>query len=184
LETLAIIAYRQPITRTQIEQIRGVDCSGVMVSLQERQLVRACGRASGDRGRPFLYATTEHFLEVFGLDTIDDLPPLEPAADFSPLMVPSPREREPVIEPLAAGEEFVMADDVPETLPSTISAYASATPDATAATLDDGQAEPPDELHPNVIAVPSRRLDPASALLDDILAANDEEDESDDEARR
>lgn len=73
LETLAIIAYRQPITRADIERIRGVDCGGVLGTLMERNLVTVGGRATTP-GRPLLYTTTQDFLRYFGLNQIDDLP--------------------------------------------------------------------------------------------------------------
>ncbi|MDB6026954.1 MAG: hypothetical protein JWM68_3177 [Verrucomicrobiales bacterium] len=73
LETLAIIAYRQPITRAEIEQIRGVAVDGVMQTLLERGLVEQCGRAEVV-GRPSLYSTTPAFLEYFGLRALEDLP--------------------------------------------------------------------------------------------------------------
>lgn len=73
LETLAVIAYRQPITRAVIEGIRGVDSSGVTKSLYEKGLIKIVGRQEVP-GRPFLYSTTEKFLEYFGLKGIDDLP--------------------------------------------------------------------------------------------------------------
>lgn len=72
-EVLAIIAYRQPITRPQIEAIRGVDCSGVVQVLLERQLVQPVGKAEGP-GRPTLYATTKEFLQYFELRDVRDLP--------------------------------------------------------------------------------------------------------------
>jgi segregation and condensation protein B len=73
LETLAIIAYRQPITRAEIEQVRGVAVDGVMQTLMERGLVEQSGRAEVI-GRPALYATTPVFLEYFGLRALEDLP--------------------------------------------------------------------------------------------------------------
>ena len=73
LETLAIIAYRQPITRAEIEQIRGVSVDGVMQTLLERGLVEQSGRAEVI-GRPALYSTTPLFLEYFGLQNLDGLP--------------------------------------------------------------------------------------------------------------
>lgn len=76
LETLAIIAYRQPVTRAEIEQIRGVAVDGVMQTLLERELVVAAGRAEVV-GRPVQYATTPVFLEYFGLGDIDGLPAAE-----------------------------------------------------------------------------------------------------------
>jgi segregation and condensation protein B len=86
LETLAIIAYRQPILRADLESIRGVACGEVLRSLMERRLVRIAGRAE-EVGRPMLYGTTKEFLEVFGLATLDDLPnakDLRPAPEKKP----------------------------------------------------------------------------------------------------
>ncbi len=76
LETLAIIAYRQPITRAQIEAIRGVDSSAALRALLSRDLICEAGRME-TLGRPILYATTPTFLQAFGLTSLSDLPPLE-----------------------------------------------------------------------------------------------------------
>lgn len=76
LETLAIIAYRQPITRPALESIRGVNCDGVIHSLVMRGLVQESGRLD-TVGHPILYATTFDFLQNFGLSSVEDLPPLE-----------------------------------------------------------------------------------------------------------
>lgn len=73
LETLAIVAYRQPIARADIEAVRGVTVDGVLQNLMERGLVRISGRADVP-GRPLLYQTTDSFLEHFGLRTLDELP--------------------------------------------------------------------------------------------------------------
>lgn len=73
LETLAIVAYRQPITRADIEAVRGVNVDGVMQTLLERGVIRIAGRADVP-GRPLLYGTTEFFLEHFGLRSLDELP--------------------------------------------------------------------------------------------------------------
>ncbi|WP_134683245.1 SMC-Scp complex subunit ScpB [Brevibacillus migulae] len=73
LETLAIIAYKQPLTRSDIEEIRGVKCEKALQTLLSKQLIREAGRAEGI-GRPILYATTKDFLEHFGLRSLDDLP--------------------------------------------------------------------------------------------------------------
>lgn len=73
LETLAIIAYNQPIIRSDIEHIRGVDSGGVLRMLMERKLIRVLGRKEIP-GRPLIYATTKHFLEVFELRDLKDLP--------------------------------------------------------------------------------------------------------------
>lgn len=73
LETLAIIAYKQPVTRAELEAIRGVTVEGVLRTLVERELVTIAGRAEG-LGRPLLYGTTAHFLEYFGLSGLEALP--------------------------------------------------------------------------------------------------------------
>ena len=73
LETLAIIAYKQPILRANIEAIRGVACGETIRSLMEKHLVKIAGRAE-EPGRPILYGTTKRFLELFGLNALKDLP--------------------------------------------------------------------------------------------------------------
>lgn len=80
LETLAIVAYRQPITAPEIQELRGVVSTGVLKTLLERRLVRIAGRKQVV-GKPFLYATTKEFLLHFGLQSLDDLPPLEDFED-------------------------------------------------------------------------------------------------------
>lgn len=76
LETLAVIAYRQPVGRAEIEEIRGVSASGVLRSLQERGLIEVTGRSEG-LGRPLLYGTTPLFLELLGLPDLANLPRVE-----------------------------------------------------------------------------------------------------------
>lgn len=73
LEVLAIVAYRQPITRVEIEEIRGVKSDHILQSLAKKELIRVVGRAEG-AGRPILYGTTKAFLDYFGLNHLDDLP--------------------------------------------------------------------------------------------------------------
>ncbi len=73
LETLAVVAYRQPVLRADIEAIRGVACGEILRQLMERELVRVSGR-SDELGRPYLYGTTRGFLQVFGLRSLDELP--------------------------------------------------------------------------------------------------------------
>jgi segregation and condensation protein B len=80
VETLAIIAYRQPITRASLEAIRGVNCGEVLRSLLEKRLVDITGRAE-EPGRPMLYGTTKRFLDEFGLSSLKDLPS---HTDFAP----------------------------------------------------------------------------------------------------
>ena len=90
LETLAILAYKQPITRAEIEDLRGVDVSGVMATLVERGLIKIVGRKEVP-GRPFLYGTTEKFLEHFGLNRIEDLPSI---SDIQSLVEKSVRKED------------------------------------------------------------------------------------------
>jgi len=82
LETLAIIAYRQPITRAEIEAIRGVDVDGVIATLLERNLIRAVARKDVP-GRPFLYGTTAEFLQLFNLQDLSQLPTLKEMEEIS-----------------------------------------------------------------------------------------------------
>ncbi len=76
METLAIVAYKQPVLRAELEAIRGVACGETLRSLMERHLVKIVGRAE-EIGRPMLYGTTKQFLEIFGLASLKDLPKVE-----------------------------------------------------------------------------------------------------------
>jgi segregation and condensation protein B len=90
LETLAIIAYRQPITRADVEAVRGVNIDGVLQTLMERGLVKIAGRAEIP-GRPLLYETTQFFLDHFGLRNLDELPNAEELRTRNlPVMQPAP----------------------------------------------------------------------------------------------
>lgn len=75
LETLAIIAYKQPITRVEIEEIRGVNCDMMVRKLMARNLIKECGRSDA-AGRPFLYEVTTEFMDVFKLESLKELPDL------------------------------------------------------------------------------------------------------------
>ena len=111
LETLAIVAYRQPVTRGAVERIRGVDSDYVLRSLLHRRLVVEQGRADAP-GRPILYGTAFEFLERFALTSLDDLPPLDaevaarlvegPEDDDEPREIEEPRE--PVAIPVGGDE--------------------------------------------------------------------------------
>ena len=84
METLAVVAYRQPVTKAEIEQIRGVKCDYSVQSLTNKGLIREVGRKD-TVGHPILYGTTDSFLSHFGISSLEDLPPLpEPAAEDAP----------------------------------------------------------------------------------------------------
>lgn len=96
LETLAVVAYRQPVLRSVIESIRGVNVDGVLRTLMERNLVRMVGRGEGP-GRPLLFGTTRDFLLQFGIDKLSDLPKVEEIAELvgdKPGVQPQPESQE------------------------------------------------------------------------------------------
>src|SRR5947208_11258767 len=93
LETLAVIAYRQPITALEITEVRGVNTSGVLNTLLERHLIKIVGRKQVV-GRPFMYATTKEFLIRFGLNELTDLPKVEDMAEALGLDAPVLVERQ------------------------------------------------------------------------------------------
>jgi len=82
LETLAIIAYKQPITKLQVQSLRSVNVDGVMKNLVEKNLIRICGRKKAP-GRPFVFGTSRQFLEYFGLRSLDELPKLESLSEIT-----------------------------------------------------------------------------------------------------
>ncbi len=120
LESLAVIAYKQPITALEIAEIRGVNTSGVLSTLLERHLIKIVGRKNVV-GRPFLYATTKEFLVRFGLKDLADLPKIEDMAEalgFDPpagLIEQTPRED---VLPLEEGDGESDPEPVPSTEPS------------------------------------------------------------------
>lgn len=105
MEVLAVVAYNQPVTRTFIDQVRGVDSSYAVNSLIDKGLIESCGRLDAP-GRPMLYATTDKFLRVFGLRSIIELPATE-------TMLP-PKEETPVIKDDSADEDsgVISIDDL------------------------------------------------------------------------
>jgi len=104
LETLAVIAYRQPVTAAEITEIRGVNTSGVLNTLLERHLIKIAGRKQVV-GRPFLYATTKEFLIRFGLNELTDLPKVEDMAEALGLDAPILIEQQPPEEMLPLEED-------------------------------------------------------------------------------
>ena len=103
LETLAIVAYRQPITRAEIEAIRGVAVDGVLRTLLERELVRMMGRKA-EAGRPMLYGTSQQFLEHFGLRELGDLPTLREINELIGITESGAGTHPPADEPQPAAE--------------------------------------------------------------------------------
>lgn len=91
LETLAIIAYRQPITRAEIEELRGVDAGGVVKSLLDKKLIKIVGKKDVP-GRPLIYGTTKEFLEAFGLKDLKSLPTLKDLAELGERKEPEQAE--------------------------------------------------------------------------------------------
>jgi segregation and condensation protein B len=119
LETLAVIAYKQPLTAPEITEIRGVNTAGVLNTLLERHLIKIVGRKRVV-GRPFMYATTKEFLIRFGLNDLGDLPKVEDMADALgievPLLVEQPLNEEalPLEEPGESADSD--ADDPPDSI--------------------------------------------------------------------
>jgi segregation and condensation protein B len=118
METLSIIAYRQPVLRAEIEAIRGVAAGEVLRGLLERRLVRIAGRAE-ELGRPMLYGTTREFLRVFGLSGVDDLPEvdgLQRAPSWSPPAESVPEPSDSLAEEeQVAGQVSEQAEATPAT---------------------------------------------------------------------
>jgi segregation and condensation protein B len=94
LETLAVIAYKQPVSKPEIEQIRGVNSNEVVNSLIEKNFIKIAGR-SESLGKPLLYSTTQEFLRVFGINSLDDLPKLKELEEISPI---KPEDSEEISE--------------------------------------------------------------------------------------
>lgn len=150
LETLAIVAYRQPLTRAAIEAIRGVNCEAVLDSLERRGLVTEIGRQDTP-GHPRLFATTLRFLQVVGLERIQDLPPLPeglkvpelPPADWDAAAPPAPAAPEPTMEVRGAAVEH---EPPPEDEGHGPNGYPPPAPDDAddpAEPADEGPAGPP-----------------------------------------
>lgn len=134
LETLAIVAYKQPVTRAEIEDVRGVDAGAVVRSLLERNLVRLNGHKEVP-GRPMLYGTSQRFLEVFGLERLDDLPSLRQIEELAP------REAE------ALGDAGEKPEDGDFEVPIEASPEAEFSPSVDVASSEFDDAEPAGKLH-------------------------------------
>ncbi|MFH1689503.1 MAG: SMC-Scp complex subunit ScpB [Candidatus Eisenbacteria bacterium] len=163
LETLAIVAYKQPIVRAEVEIIRGVDSSGVLATLMRRDLITIAGRAPG-MGRALMYRTTKEFLRYFGLNFVTDLPRLE---EFAEVLGLKPGELELVIEGAESVAE-VTGEDV-ESPPPPEDEMCEGVPVlhepdglAAAEAVEDGTADPDKRqripAHGNPHALDDRRL--------------------------
>ncbi len=137
LETLAIIAYKQPVTRVDVEAIRGVNVDGVLRSLVEKNLVRVVGRKEVI-GRPFVYGTTRFFLDYFGLKSLAELPKIEEFAQQDRLMDIKLASGEGPISPLTQEDEEDLSRAQQQTLTQDAAQPQSETPEAS----DAPQADP------------------------------------------
>ncbi len=168
LETLAIIAYKQPITRAEIESIRGVGAGSVVANLMERSLVEITGKAKV-LGAPFLYGTTPAFLEYLGLNSLKDLPSME---DLEALLAREAGDQ------AIDGEETVVAGEgvAPDTVAADADQEDEGEPRATSATLGPSVDEP----------VNRPLYDEVAAQLQDAVDEEDEDalDPEDDEHAR
>lgn len=140
LETLAIIAYRQPVTRADCEAVRGVAVDGVMQVLLDRGLVKIAGRAEVP-GRPLLYSTTEYFLQHFGLKTTDELPN---ASELKRVALPAAKVEEPAAAPAEGTAPAEPSAETP-TEPAPAEASAEAEPEPEASPEPEVAAEPEPE---------------------------------------
>ena len=149
LETLAIVAYKQPVTRAEIEAIRGVDVDGVLSTLMARRLIKMAGRKEAV-GRPLLYVTTPEFLEVFGLKDLNELPSLKelgPAPDTDDEGI-IPENQSP-----SAAAEITAGDSAP----------AGAAPADASADADDGTPAEDPQPSGDYVAAESGGADPSGA---------------------
>ncbi len=147
LETLAIVAYKQPVTRAEIEAIRGVDVDGVLSTLMARRLIKMAGRKEAV-GRPLLYVTTPEFLEVFGLKDLNELPSLKelgPAPDTD--------------------DDGVVTEDQPRAAAAEIAADVAAEAEPAAAASTAGAGTPAEDSEPggDCVAAEGGGVDPGGA---------------------
>jgi segregation and condensation protein B len=165
LETLAIIAYRQPVTRADIEAVRGVAVDGMMQVLLDRSLIKIAGRAEVP-GRPLLYQTTEYFLQHFGLKNVDDLPN---AGELKrvPLPTAPPPAEEPEKKPKGRKSKAT-----PEAAPVTESAAENAAPEQASAA--DATSEPASEAEGDMVKATSSAPEPGSDQAAESEAPADE----------
>jgi segregation and condensation protein B len=169
LEVLAIIAYRQPIGRAEVEEIRGVGSSGVLRTLQDRGLIEPVGRAEG-LGRPLLYGTTGSFLEHFGFDSLESLPRPE---DLPVVLRERPATPEDQAHPEVAPVHASHHDHDPS--PNPLPAHAQHT--------GSESAEAPTTRHGDARVEPAAPGEDAARAATDGAASPDTEPDRDDQER-
>jgi segregation and condensation protein B len=184
LETLAIIAYRQPVTRPEVDDIRGVDSGPVLKGLLERDLIKIVGKKD-EVGRPMLYGTAPTFLELFSLESLNDLPSLKEFTELSDesrdLFVQKTGEQAP---------EGALDRELPDDVERDLAPHdeAPAEPQAGEASETEAQQETepepaePQETEPEADEQPSIAADAVDDAVDDAPGDNLEADEDDDEA--
>ena len=168
LETLAIIAYRQPLTKSEIEEIRGVDVSANIKTLMDMQLIRLVGKSELP-GHPFLYGTTPVFLEHFGLASLQQLNELDPTLQRSNPKKKAELYRKPKTDELAAAAAAGEADEAV----------------ATDETVEEDETDTPEEIvEPDVAPEPDeprQGADDDDVFIDDTPDEFDDDDEDEDE---
>ncbi len=157
METLAIIAYKQPVLKSDVEHIRGVDCGGVLRALLERKLIKILGRKEMP-GRPLLYGTTRKFLEIFNLKDLKDLPtPKEIAPETSGTEAPHEQPGLQFPGALEGGADAPAEAPTPAYLPMIIE---NAPPDPDAKSDPDAESDPAPEAAPGNDPDPPEEDDP------------------------
>ncbi|MGB7328217.1 MAG: SMC-Scp complex subunit ScpB [Rubripirellula sp.] len=169
METLAVVAYRQPVSRAGAEAIRGVACGELLRQLMERDLIRITGR-SEELGRPYLYGTTKRFLQVFGLSTIDTLPPI----DWQMLQEDSPPDL-PLDDLSTPTKESVVSTSVAPVLSSDVFGQADIFPTVLDPTAIETVVSAEGDSLESIRAAADEVTDPAPQAI-----IEDEEDEDDD----
>lgn len=157
LETLAVVAYKQPVLKAEIERLRGVEVAGVLRSLLEKGLIRVLGRQDLP-GRPLIYGTTRRFLEVFDLPDLKDLPSIEEMEQLA-------GEMELAFGPMPPDEDAEPSEDQPAEPPASQAAGEQPSPDAAAATQNPAAqtAEPePGSAEPRPDGSPGQGPDPTA----------------------
>ncbi|MGD8394057.1 MAG: SMC-Scp complex subunit ScpB [Candidatus Eiseniibacteriota bacterium] len=168
VETLGIVTYRQPVTRAEVEDIRGVDTGGVMHTLLERGLIAVKGRAK-TVGRPLLYATTPEFLEYFGLDSLDDLPQLSEIEE----LVKDSAEILEEIEALAGPDESGPEASGPEASGPEESGPEASGPEASGPEASGPEESGPEESRRDASSSEAASAEPREAELSGAAATED-----------